>query len=110
MKEVVILFLFLIKSVILVACHTLQNKSLDGGYYWTSSERNELAFTIKEDNGIINHGEAENFTVNRKNSTFKLLGTNVTNSTINYQTKDGAIIKLSNQRWCYHSQYLRYKT
>ena len=32
------------------------------------------------------------FTINRKNSTFKLLGTNVTNSTINYQTKDGAII------------------
>ncbi|WP_410531212.1 hypothetical protein [Streptococcus salivarius] len=56
MKEVVILFLFLISSVILVACHTLQNKSLDGGYYWISSERNELAFTIKEDNGIINHG------------------------------------------------------
>lgn len=39
-------------AVILIACSNSNQQSLDGEYYWVSSERNELAFTIKGDKGI----------------------------------------------------------
>lgn len=53
----------------------------------SSSERNELAFTIKGDNGTIEYGEADHFITNRENKTFVLSGTNITNSTVNINTK-----------------------
>lgn len=68
MKKITNLILLLITSIILVAC---SSKSLDGKYYWISSERNELTFTIKRDQGTIEHGEADNFTIN-KNGTLNL--------------------------------------
>lgn len=40
-------------AVMLIACSNSNQQSLDGEYYWVSSERNELAFTIKGDKGFI---------------------------------------------------------
>ena len=67
MKKITSLTLLLITTIILVACTSKSLDSLDNEYYWSSSERNELAFTIKEDNDTIEHGEADHFTINREN-------------------------------------------
>lgn len=91
MKKITSLTLLLFTTIILVACTSKSLDSLDGEYYWISSERNELAFTIKGDNGTIEHGEADHFTTNRENKTFVLSGTNITNSTVKYQYKDDTI-------------------
>lgn len=81
----------LITTIILVACSSRSLNSLDSEYYWTSSERNELAFTIKGDKGNIEHGEADSFTIDKEKNTFILSGMNVSDSTVKYQYKDGVI-------------------
>lgn len=91
MKKITSLVLLLITTVALVACSSKSLDSLDGEYYWISTERNELAFTIKEDKGAIEHGEADSFTIDKENNTFNLSGLTVSDSTVKYQYKDGII-------------------
>ena len=59
MKKFISVLLLSIMAVMLIACSNSNQQSLDGEYYWVSSERNELAFTIKGDKGSIEHGEAD---------------------------------------------------
>lgn len=47
MKKFISVLLLSIMAVMLIACSNSNQQSLDGEYYWVSSERNELAFTIK---------------------------------------------------------------
>ena len=68
MKKIISLILLLIATLSLISCSCKLHDSLDGEYYWISSERNELAFTIKGDKGTIEHGEADYFTINKENA------------------------------------------
>lgn len=68
MKKIISLILLLIATLSLISCFCKLHDSLDGEYYWISSERNELAFTIKGDKGTIEHGEADYFTINKENA------------------------------------------
>ena len=67
-NDVFSLILLLIATLSLISCSCKLHDSLDGEYYWISSERNELAFTIKGDKGTIEHGEADYFTINKENA------------------------------------------
>lgn len=91
MKKIISLILSLIATLSLISCSCKLHDSLDGEYYWISSERNELAFTIKGDKGTIEHGEADYFTINKENSTLKLTGGTTSDSTVKYKYKDGII-------------------
>lgn len=68
------------------------HQSLDGEYYWISSERNELAFTIKGENASIEHGEADSFTINKQKNTIELTGQNMASRTEEYSFKDGSFL------------------
>ena len=88
MKKFISVTLLALTTIILVACSSQNKQSLDGDYYWISSERNELAFTIKDGKGTIQRGEADTFTVDEANSTFELSGNDVSNSTVKYELKN----------------------
>ena len=77
MKKFISITLLALTTIILVACSSQNKQSLDGDYYWISSERNEPAFTIKDGKGTIQRGEADTFTVDEANSTFELSGSDV---------------------------------
>ena len=66
MRKLIGILLLSLSIITLIACTKNKQQSLDGEYYWISSERNELAFTIKGDNASIEHGEADSFTINKK--------------------------------------------
>lgn len=66
MRKFVSILLLSLSIITLIACTKNKQQSMDGEYYWISSERNELAFTIKGDNASIEHGEANSFTINKK--------------------------------------------
>lgn len=91
MKKIIIFLLLLIMPVIMIACSKSNRQSLDGEYYWISSERNELAFTIKGNRGSIKHGEADSFTIDQESNTFLLSGEGRADSTVKYKVKDGTI-------------------
>lgn len=91
MRKLIGLLLISLSIISLIACSKNNYQSLDGDYYWISSERNELAFTIKEDKGTIEHGEADHFTINKENSTLNLTGGTTSDSTVKYKYKDGII-------------------
>ena len=55
MRKFVSIILLSLSIITLIACTKTKQQSLDGEYYWISSERNELAFTIKGDNASIEH-------------------------------------------------------
>ena len=61
MRKFVSVLLLSLSIITLIACTKNKQQSLDGEYYWISSERNELAFTIKGNRGSIKHGEADSF-------------------------------------------------
>jgi len=77
MRKFVSIILLSLSIITLIACTKNKQQSLDGEYYWISSERNELAFTIKGDNASIEHGEADSFTINKKKNTIELTGKNI---------------------------------
>ena len=105
MKKIIIFLLLLIMPVIMIACSKSNQQSLDGEYYWISSERNELAFTIKGDNASIEHGEADSFTINKKKNTIELTGQNIASRTEEYSFKDGVFsVDISGVK---HDYYLK---
>lgn len=89
MRRLIGILLFLLSVFTLIACSKINQQNLDGEYYWISSERNELAFTIKGDKGAIRHGEADNLIINKQNKTIELTGQDIANRTENYSFKDG---------------------
>ena len=53
MRKFVSILLLSLSIITLIACTKNKQQYLDGEYYWISSERNELAFTIKGNRGSI---------------------------------------------------------
>lgn len=88
MKRLTDILLLPLSIVTLIGCSKNNNQSLDGEYHWLSSERNELAFTIKSDEGPIKNGEVDSFNINKKN-TIELTGQNIVSRTESYFFKEG---------------------
>ena len=88
MKKLIALILVSMSAFLLMACSKQSNDSLDGEYYWINENRNEVAFVISGDTGIIKHGEAEGFTIDKEKSTIQLLGENIIKLTKSYTFKD----------------------
>ena len=89
MRKLIGILLLSLSIITLIACSKNNYQSLDGEYYWISSERNELAFTIQGDNASIEHGEADSFTINKQKNTIKLTGQNTAGRIEEYSFKDG---------------------
>ena len=89
MRKIISILLLSLSIITLIACSKNNYQSLDGEYYWISSERNELAFTVKGENASIEHGEADSFTINKQTNTIELTGQNIANRTAEYSFKDG---------------------
>ena len=105
MKKFISVLLLSIMAVMLIACSNSNQQSLDGEYYWVSSERNELAFTIKGDKGSIEHGEADSFTINKQKNTIELTGKNIASRSEDYSFKDGVFsVDISGVK---HDYYLK---
>ena len=105
MKKFRSFLLLLIMPFIMIACSKSNQQSLDGEYYWVSSERNELAFTIKGDKGFIEHGETDSFTINKQKNTIELTGQNIASRTEEYSFKDGVFsVDISGMK---HDYYLK---
>ena len=105
MRKFVSIILLSLSIITLIACTKNKQQSLDGEYYWISSERNELAFTIKGDNASIEHGEADSFTINKKKNTIELTGQNIASRTEEYSFKDGVFsVDISGVK---HDYYLK---
>lgn len=88
MRKLIGILLLSLSIISLIACSKNNYQSLDGEYYWISSERNELAFTIKGENASIEHGEADSFTINKQKNTIELTGQNIVSRTAEYSFKD----------------------
>ena len=105
MRKLVGILLLSLSIITLIACSKNNHQSLDGEYYWISSERNELVFTIKGDNASIEHGEADSFTINKKKNTIELTGQNITSRSEDYSFKDGVFsVDISGVK---HDYYLK---
>ena len=89
MRKIMGILLLSLSIITLIACSKNNYQSLDGEYYWISSERNELAFTVKGENASIEHGEADSFTINKQKNTIELTGQNIASRTAEYSFKDG---------------------
>ncbi|RGN67549.1 hypothetical protein DXB55_05185 [Streptococcus anginosus] len=89
MRKIISILLLSLSIITLIACSKNNYQSLDGEYYWISSERNELAFTVKGENASIEHGEADSFTINKQKNTIELTGQNIASRTAEYSFKDG---------------------
>lgn len=100
MRKIISILLSL-SIITLIACSKNNYQSLDGEYYWISSERNELAFTIAS----IEHGEADSFTINKQKNTITLTGQNIASQTKEYSFKDGVFsVDISGVK---HDYYLK---
>jgi len=105
MKKFISVLLLSIMTVMLIACSNSNQQSLDGEYYWVSSERNELAFTIKNNEGSIEHGEADNFSIDKQKKTIELTGQDIASRTEEYSFKDGVLsVDISGMK---HDYYLK---
>ena len=105
MRKLIGILLFSLSLITLIACSKSNYQSLDGEYYWISSERNELAFTIKGENASIDHGEADSFTINKQKNTIELTGRNIANRIEEYSFKDGVFsVDISGVK---HDYYLK---
>lgn len=105
MRKLVGILLLSLSIITLIACSKNNHQSLDGEYYWISSERNELVFTIKGDNASIEHGEADSFIINKKKNTIELTGQNITSRSEDYSFKDGVFsVDISGVK---HDYYLK---
>lgn len=105
MRKIVSILLLSLSIITLIACSKNNYQSLDGEYYWVSSERNELVFTIKGDNASIEHGEADSFIINKKKNTIELTGQNIASRSEDYSFKDGVFsVDISGVK---HDYYLK---
>ena len=84
MDKLLILLFLTILSMPLISCSNQRNQTLDGEYYWVSESRNERAFTISGNKGILDSSVADNFVIDRKNETIELMGSQMLNRTTSY--------------------------
>lgn len=89
MNKILILLFLTILSMPLISCSNQRNQTLDGEYYWVSESRNERAFTISGNKGILDSSVADNFVIDRKNETIELMGSQMLNRTTSYIYEDG---------------------
>ena len=89
MRKFVSILLLSLSIITLIACTKNKQQSLDGEYYWISSERNKLAFTISGNKGTLDSSVADNFVIDQKNETIELMGSQMLNRTTSYKYKDG---------------------
>ena len=88
MRKLIGILLLSLSIITLIACSKNNYQSLDGEYYWISSERNELAFTI-----------------NKQKNTIELTGQNMASRTEEYSFKDGVFsVDISGVK---HDYYLK---
>jgi len=87
-KLLILLFLTIL-SMPLISCSNQRNQTLDGEYYWVSESRNERAFTISGNQGILDSSVADNFVIDRRNETIELMGSQMLNRTTSYIYEDG---------------------
>ena len=105
MRKLVGILLLSLSIITLIACSKNNHQSLDGEYYWISSERNELVFTIKGEHASIEHGEADSFIINKKKNTIELTGQNIASRSEDYSFKDGVFsVDISGVK---HDYYLK---
>ena len=105
MKKFISVLLLSTMAVMLIACSNSNQQSLDGEYYWVSSEKNKLAFTIKGDKGSVEHGEADNFKIDKQKKTIELTGQDIANRTEEYSYRDGVFsVDISGMK---HDYYLK---
>lgn len=105
MRKIISILLLSLSIITLFACSKNNYQSLDGEYYWISSERNELAFTIKGENASIEHGEADSFTINKQKNTIELTGKNIASRTEEFSIQDGVFsVDISGVK---HDYYLK---
>lgn len=105
MRKIISILLLSLSIITLIACSKNNYQSLDGEYYWISSERNELVFTIKGDKGSIEHGEADNFKIDKQKKTIELTGQDIAKRTEGYSFKDGVFsVDISGMK---HDYYLK---
>lgn len=105
MKKFISVLLLSLIAVPLIACSKSNQQSLEGEYYWVSSERNELAFTIKGNKGSIEHGEADNFSIDKQKKTIELTGQDIANRKEEYSFNDGVFsVDISGMK---HDYYLK---
>ncbi|WP_049490266.1 hypothetical protein [Streptococcus oralis] len=74
-EKILSLLLLTLSAFLLISCSSQDN--LDGNYYWIDTKnglRNELSFSIKGTEGMIEKGEHDKFTIHSKNNTFELSG------------------------------------
>ena len=89
MDKLLILLFLTILSMPLISCSNQRNQTLDGEYYWVSESKNERAFTISGNKGILDSSVADNFVIDRKNETIELMGSQMLNRTTSYIYEDG---------------------
>lgn len=89
MNKLLTLLFLTILSMPLISCSNQRNQTLDGEYYWVSESRNERAFTISGNKGILDSSVADNFVIDRKNETIELMGSQMLNRTTSYTYEDG---------------------
>ncbi|MBS5359002.1 MAG: hypothetical protein KHX87_07865 [Streptococcus parasanguinis] len=105
MRKIIGILLLSLSIITLISCSKNNYQSLDGEYYWISSERNELAFAVKGENASIKHGEANSFIINKQNNTIELSGQNIASRTEEYSFKDGVFsVDISGVK---HDYYLK---
>ena len=76
-----------------------------GEFYWISDERKVLSFNIKWNKGSIEHGEADNFSIDKQKKTIELTGQDIANRTEEYSFKDGVLsVDISGMK---HDYYLK---
>lgn len=98
--------LFSILSIVLIsACSSQSNKTLDGEYYWISEGRNERVFSISGDKGTIDSGEADTFVIDKENEKIELMGSQNINRSKSYTFNDGVFtVDISGTK---HDYYLK---
>lgn len=89
MKKIIAVLFLLFSIVLFASCSSKNTQSLDGEYYWISEYRNERAFTISGNKGVIDSGEADNFVINTQNETIELMGSQMLDRTATYTFKNG---------------------
>ena len=105
MKKVISVLLSMLTVILISACSSQSNKTLDGEYYWINESRNERVFTISGNKGTIDSGEADAFVIDKESETIELMGSQIINRSESYTFNDGVFtVDISGMK---HDYYLK---